>query len=55
LLAARRMAFGLAYSGESHHARAASIDGNSMITRRRGGHSPSSTSAAPPRDRNRPP
>jgi hypothetical protein len=43
LLAAIRIALGFSYSGESYHAFAASIDGNSMITRRRCGQSPSKT------------
>src|SRR3954454_21008087 len=43
------------YSSDSYHARAASPSGNSKTTRRAGDHSPSSTSAAPPRTRKRPP
>jgi hypothetical protein len=52
---ALRNALGLAYSDESHHFFAASTEGNSITTRRRSGHSPSSVSALPPRTRNRPP
>jgi hypothetical protein len=48
LLLARRMSFGFSYSGESHHFLAASIEGNSMITRRTFGQSPSRASVNPP-------
>ena len=54
-LLARRSALGFWYSGESHHWRAASAEGNSMMTRRASGQSPSSTCALPPRTRNLPP
>ena len=48
---AMRSAFASAYSGECQKARARSADGNSSSTSRFGSHSPSSTSAAPPRVR----
>ena len=44
-----RSAFAGAYSGDSHHARAAATSGNSSSTSRSGRQSPSLTSVVPPR------
>ena len=50
-----RSAISFAYSGERYQSLSAAISGNSMMTRRCGFHSPSSTSNAPPRTMKRPP
>src|SRR5262245_3038300 len=51
----RRSAFGARYSSESYQRLACSMLGNSSTTTRFGRQSPSRTSMAPPRTRNRPP